>query len=337
MRKKETYLKHSVKNKLIIWFADLAFCTLLLFVLSPMSFAQEDNAGGNPALGEQIKQSIERALTSYQAEMEDLQMSIQKLESFQKEIIGQLKAYDVQSTIHGQLLLIRRPRQRDLENALRDNRLAIQNLNDKIETLRKNWEMESFSVQDSMDRIEQTRKQVGDIQSSWFSDAQKQQIESANRKLNRVFHERKELKHRYLIVYGDLLNQIQEVLEKKDVDREKLTRRIKEQRERILFQKQDLYRFISGGKIKEELRLFQDRLAAVFKPATWKRIAMKTLRVLTPKPLPTRALARSPATRRSACSHCWSAAPLSLRRASWLPMLRPVSLYGEPYPLISKR
>ena len=273
MRKKDTYLKHSVENKLIIWFADLAFCTLLLLVLSPMSFAQEDNAGGNLALGEQIKQSIERGLTSYQAEMEDLQISFQKLESFQKEIIGQLKAYDVQSTIHGQLLLIRSPRQRDLENAFKDNLLAIQNLNDQIETLRKNWEMESSSVQDSMDRIEQTRKQVGDIQSSWLSDAQKQQIESANQKLNRVFQERKELKHRYLIVYEDLLNQIQEVLEKKEADREKLTRRIKEQRERILFQKQDLYRFISGGKIKEELRLFQDRLAAVFKPATWKGIA----------------------------------------------------------------
>jgi hypothetical protein len=65
MRNKKIYLKHSVKNKLIIWFADLAFCTLLLLVLSPMSFAQEDNAGGNPALGEQIKQSIERALTNY--------------------------------------------------------------------------------------------------------------------------------------------------------------------------------------------------------------------------------------------------------------------------------
>ena len=273
MRKKDTYLKHSVENKLRIWFADLAFCTLLLLVLSPMSFAQEDNAGGNPALGEQITQSIERALTSYQAEMEDLQINFQKLESFQREIIDQLKAYDVQSTIHIQLLLIRSPRQRDLENALRDNRLAIQNLNDQIETLRKNWEMESFSVQDSMDRIEQTRKQVDDIQRSWFSDAQKQQIESVNQKLNRVFQERKEIEHRYLIVYGDLLNQIQEVLEKKEADKEKLTRRIKEQRERILFQKQDLYRFLSGAKIKEELRLFQDRIAAVFKPTTWKGIA----------------------------------------------------------------
>jgi predicted RNase H-like nuclease (RuvC/YqgF family) len=148
MKKKDTYLKHSVENKLRIWFADLAFCTLLLLVLSPMSFAQEDNAGGNPALGEQITQSIERALTSYQAEMEDLQNNFQKLESFQREIIDQLKAYDVQSTIHIQLLLMRSPRQRDLENALRDNRLAIQNLNDQIEKLRKNWDMESFSVQD---------------------------------------------------------------------------------------------------------------------------------------------------------------------------------------------
>ena len=32
MRKKDTYLKHSVENKLIIWFADLAFCTLILLV-----------------------------------------------------------------------------------------------------------------------------------------------------------------------------------------------------------------------------------------------------------------------------------------------------------------
>lgn len=75
MRKINTYLKHSVENKLIIWFADLAFCTLLLLVLSPMSFAQEDYAGGSPTFGEQIKQSIERALTSYQAELEDLQIS----------------------------------------------------------------------------------------------------------------------------------------------------------------------------------------------------------------------------------------------------------------------
>ena len=90
-----------------------------------MTGAEEESEDVNALTSlEQMAQSLENALPRLQAELADLKTQLRQLETIQNAAQTQIKAYDSQNTVHSQLLLMSSPRIEDLENAVKDSRLA---------------------------------------------------------------------------------------------------------------------------------------------------------------------------------------------------------------------
>jgi small-conductance mechanosensitive channel len=221
---------------------------------------------------EQMAKSLESALLLQNAELADLRVQLRMLETLRKEVQTRFKTYDSQNTVHSQLLLMSSPRLEDLENAIKDNRLAFRNLAEEVETFQKNYDSKSISFQKTADRIELARKQIADIRQSQLSEAQKQQLEAATQKLLGVLGDKKKLEERYLRTYGDLLDQLKSALEAKKEIGVKLVGQMESLKKASFFQRVDYLSELSGKVLLEDLRFMQDRISAVFKSATWRAV-----------------------------------------------------------------
>jgi len=265
------FIKLSIKQALTGGFVALALVALLMLSVPHMAGAKEESEDVNALTSlEQMAQSLENALPRLQAELGDLKTELRQLETIQNAARTQIKAYDSQNTVHSQLLLMSSPRIEDLENAVKDSRLASHTLTQQVKTFEKNWDSKSISFQKTTDRIEMARKQIADIRQSQLSDAQKQQLEAATQKLLEVLREKKQLEERYLKIYGDLLDQIRSVVEAKRALGEKLMVQLESLKKASLIQRLDHHRDLSGKALLEDLQFFRDRIRAFFRLATWR-------------------------------------------------------------------
>jgi potassium efflux system protein len=254
-------------------FIGLALTVLLTLFLPHMTGAEEESeavdALASPA---QMAKALDSALVSQHAELADLQTLLRQLETLQDVVKTEIKAYESQDAAHGQLLLMSKLRIEDLENAIKDNRLASRALTERIDSFQKRLDSTSILFQKATARIELARNQIADIRQSPLSDAQKQQLEAATQELLQVLEEKKQLGERYLKTYGDLLDRTKSALKAKKAIGEKMTAQLKSLKKASLFERVEPFRDLSGKAFREELRFFWSRVTAFFSPATWKAL-----------------------------------------------------------------
>ena len=261
---------HSVKQASSWRLVGLAFIVLLTLSSAHMTEAEEESEVVDTLTSpEQMAKSLGGELASQLTELEDLKTLLRQLETLQNAVQTEIKAYDSQNTAHGQLLLMSKLRIEDLENAIKDNRLASRTLTERVDSFQKRLDSTSFLFQKTTDRIELAQNQIADIRQSQFSDTQKQELEAATQELLQVLKEEKQLGERYLKAYGDLLGQIKSTLEAKKAIGEKMTAQLKSLKKASLFERVDPFRDLSGKAFREELRFFWGRITAFFSSATW--------------------------------------------------------------------
>ncbi|MGD9359135.1 MAG: hypothetical protein PVH85_09710, partial [Desulfobacterales bacterium] len=113
-------------------FVGLALIALLMLSVPHMTYAEEESEAIDALTSlEQMAKSLESALPGLRAELADLRAQLRQLETQQNEMQTQIKAYDSQIAVHNQLLLVSSPRIEDLENAIKDNRLASRTLTEE--------------------------------------------------------------------------------------------------------------------------------------------------------------------------------------------------------------
>ena len=254
-------------------FAGLALIALLTLFQPHMTAAEEESKVVDALTSpEQMAKSLDSALTSQRAELADLKTQLRQLETLQNVVQTEIGAYDSQNASHGQLLLMSKLRIEDLENAIKDNRLASRNLAERVDSFQKRLDSTSILLQKATDRIKLAQNQIADIRQSQVSDVRKQQLGAATQELLQILTEKKQLGERYLKVYGDLLGQIKPALEAKEAIGEKMTAQLASLKKALLFERVDPLRNLSGKAFREELRFFWGRITAFFSSATWKTL-----------------------------------------------------------------
>ena len=258
-------------------FVGLTFIVLLTLSLPQMTGAEEESGVVDSLTSsEQMVKSLSNELASQRTELADLKTLLRQLETLQNTTQTEIKAYDSQDTAHGQLLLMSNLRIEDLENAIKDNRLASRTLAERVDSLQKRLDSTSILFQKTNDRIELAQNQITDIRQSQFSDAQKQQLQAATQELLQVLKEKKQLGERYLKDYGDLLGQFKSALEAKKAIGEKMTAQLVSLKKASLLERVDPFRDLSGKALREELRFFRGRITVFFSSATWKALWERT-------------------------------------------------------------
>jgi potassium-dependent mechanosensitive channel len=254
-------------------FVGLAFIVLLTLSLPYMTGAEEESEVVDALTSpEQMAKSLGSELARQRAELADLKTLLRQLETLQNAVQTEIKAYDSQNTAHGQLLLMSKLRIEDLENAIKNNRLASRTLTERVDSFQKRLDSTSILFQKTTERIELAQNQIADIRQSPFSDARKQQLDAATQELLQVLKEEKQLSEHYLKAYGDLLGQMKATLEAKKAIGEKMTAQLASLKKALLFERVDPFRDLSGKAFREELRFFWGRITAFFSSATWKAL-----------------------------------------------------------------
>ncbi|MGD8975028.1 MAG: hypothetical protein PVJ56_17125, partial [Desulfobacterales bacterium] len=192
------------------------FALPLLLVISLMTAAQAEEASevvtdAGVSL-EQMAQSAESEVQTHRAELENLNEQLRQLETLQKELQAQIKEYDTQNTAHGQLLLMERLQTGDLENAIRENRLAFKALSETVERFQRELDSQSMEFEKTLEQIELTRQQILDIGQSDLPGPRKRQRVEPMQQLFQTLEDKKRAEESTLKIYDDLLEQAQSAL-----------------------------------------------------------------------------------------------------------------------------
>ncbi|MGB5615573.1 MAG: hypothetical protein WBM78_01950, partial [Desulfobacterales bacterium] len=133
-------------------FVGLTFIVLLTLSLPQMTGAEEESGVVDSLTSsEQMVKSLSNELASQRTELADLKTLLRQLETLQNTTQTEIKAYNSQDTAHGQLLLMSNLRIEDLENAIKDNRLASRTLAERVDSLQKRLDSTSILFQKTND------------------------------------------------------------------------------------------------------------------------------------------------------------------------------------------
>lgn len=218
----------------------------------------------------QMAQSLDSAIASHRSELAGLKNELQQLEVFQDKVQSDISAYNAQNTTHGQMLLVSQLRIEDLEYAINSNRLTSRNLAQTIDRFQGQWDATVVRFKMTAERIELARNQIDDIRRAQLSDTQEKQLEAKTRNLIEVLQKKKALGDRIAGLYEKLLDQANQAQAATVAMEAKLLTRLEVSRRASLFSRSDIYRDLGKGRIRETLRFFAGRLAAIFNPTTWK-------------------------------------------------------------------
>ena len=243
----------------------------LLIFSAPHAVRAEEDAAAPEALvsPDQTAKALADELPGHRADLEDLKQQLQRLKELQETLGDEIKANESQDTAHSQLLLMRQPRTEDLERAIEDNRLAARGLSERSAALQKSLDEAAAALQKSTERIELSRKQLDDLRQSQLSAELKKKIETATKELLELVRKKKQLLEQYLEVNRNLLGQVKTALTAKEAIGEKLALQLQSLQKDAFFQRRDLLRDLSGEALLKDLRVFRERLSAMFSAGTW--------------------------------------------------------------------
>jgi potassium-dependent mechanosensitive channel len=247
----------------------LLFVILLLAVLfSHLTVKAEENQQGliSP---EQMAESLDNALANHRNELEGLNGRLKDLENLRDKIQAEIKTYSSQNVAHSQILLTSQLRVENLENATKNNLLALRALSRYVETFQKRLSSTSILFQQIEESIRLVKTQIVDIKGSQFSDAWKSLLMSASQSLIKILDEKKQICESLLKTEEDLLSSLNAALEENKTIGEKLTVRLESDKKASVFNRFDSFGDLSGEAIKKELSLFWSRIRSGFDFATW--------------------------------------------------------------------
>ncbi|MBW2470184.1 MAG: hypothetical protein JRE62_12840 [Deltaproteobacteria bacterium] len=252
------------------------FVLTLLLVISLMTAAQAEEESeiltdAQVSL-EQMAQSAESGVQTHRAELADLNEQLRQIEATQKELPAQIKDYDTRNTAHEQLLLIERVQTGDLENAIRENRLAFKALSETVERFQRELDSQSMEFEKTLEQIELTRQQILDIGQSDLPGPRKRQLVEPMQQLFQTLEEKKRVEERILKIYEDLLEQAKSALGAKTEIGDRLTAALEKLKKTSSTQRMNPYRDLSTGVLLDDLRAFKGRILAAFKFDTWKKL-----------------------------------------------------------------
>jgi small-conductance mechanosensitive channel len=245
----------------------------MLIICWPIWANGQDGPAGaadEPVAPEQMAKSIQNALASHSSEVKDLQAKLASLEDLHSVIQADIKAFESQNTAHNQLLLVSHLRMEELENALKNNRLATRLLTERIQNLQKEYDIHAILVQQTADLIALARKQIGDIARSQLSDDQKQALTSAARELVQVLNAKEQLAERVLKSYAELLNRMKQASTDNQAIEDKLSARLEDLEKSSLLTRYAPYKRLHDSSLAETLDFFHSRIKAFLDPAEWK-------------------------------------------------------------------
>ena len=270
----QTLIRRLNRPQIVNFSVVVVLTALFLFsgLMYPDAVRSQESSNTGDALvsPESMRTARENALTGQQADLTELKARMQQLDTLQKAIRTEIDAYDSQNAAHAQLLLVPQLRIEDLETALKNNRLALRTLDERIKTFQERWDSTSILQQHVTDRIELARTQMADIKQTNFPADQQRNLETATRKLLEVLQEKKKLGERYLKICGALLDQMKVAQAEKLAIGEKLTIQLASRQKASLFKRSDPFHRLSGKALGDELLYFWSRIQAVFSPAVWK-------------------------------------------------------------------
>ena len=244
------------------------FALTLFFSASVVRADEPDPVDGFPTAWQPAK-SLESELPAHRAEIEGLKTKLQQLQTQQNAVLAEISAYNSQDTAHKQLLLMSKLRIEDLENAIKDNRLASKSLTERIDTLRKQRDSTAASFEKTAASMELAKKRLADGRESHLSNPPQQPPDGTTQKLLQLLEQKKQILKRCLEIYDDLLGRLRSSLEAKLAMGEKLIAQLENLKEASLFQRMAPYSDLSGQTLLQNLRLFRDRFSAIFSYASW--------------------------------------------------------------------
>ncbi len=249
----------------------LALVLVWAGVIFPETLRSQDTNGTSEAMvaPERMLVSLENALEGQKADLADLQSQLQQLGTLQNAIQSEINAYESQNAAHGQLLLVPQLRIEDLENALKNNRLALRTLEERIKSFQGRWDSVSIQLEQVVERIDVAQKQVADVRQAEFPGDQQKRLEATTRKLLGVLQEKQKLGERYLKICGGLLDQMKAAQAEKTAIGAKLAAQLESRQKESLLERSTPLRALSAKAFKEELQLAWSRVKAIFSAATW--------------------------------------------------------------------
>ena len=219
---------------------------------------------------EQMAESLDLALVNYRAELADLKAQIGALEDARNTVQSGIDAYVAQNTAHSQLLLESQPRLEKLENAIRNNRLAFQAMDEHMEAVRNRFDSVSILLKQTAARMELARTQIVDVQRSRLSETWKQRMESSTGTAIEILGEKKSIVEKLLKKLESLSDRMKVALEAKKAIGEKLAARLEIEKKASVFKRYAPDRGLNTKAFREEGRFIRNRVDSFFEPATWK-------------------------------------------------------------------
>jgi small-conductance mechanosensitive channel len=220
---------------------------------------------------EQMAQSVLSELQRHGTELVNLNERLRSLTNVQTELQAQIKDYETQNTVHGQLLLMDRVQTGDLENAIRDNRLASRALSETVEKFQRNRKSQLIDFEKNQGRIEFARQQILDIEQSDLPISRKQQLVESIQQLLQTLEDKKRVEGRILGTYDDMLRQATSALEAKKSVGDRLTTTFEKLRISSITERMEPYRGLGSGELLKDMRSLRDSLLAALQFNTWKK------------------------------------------------------------------
>jgi small-conductance mechanosensitive channel len=254
--------------------AVLTLVVLLIFSLATKIRAEEEGdivTDAKISL-EQMAQSAESKVQSHRAELANLNGHLLQLEAAQTELQAQIKEYNTQNTAHAQLLLMDRLQTGDLENAIRENRLASKALSETVERFQRGLDSHSIDFEKNLERIELARQQILDIRQSDLPGPRKRQLVESMQQLFQTLEDKKRVETRILKIYDGLLDQAKSALAAKTEIGDRLTAALEKLKKTSSTQRINPYRDLSTGVLLDDLRALKDRIRTAFRFDTWKKL-----------------------------------------------------------------
>ena len=174
----------------ILWVC-LLFFFLLVQAVSAGTDAVKEKLEKSPEYNTtELLKAIKNAVLGETTSLEELKNRLLRLDIIQKAIFIEINAYNIQNSAQSNLLLQPTTPVTDLEKALKENRQALDTIDDKIKDFTKRRDSVNELRQQTQDEINLSAKQGAEIKSSDWPKSEKASLSNAFGQLDRILSEK---------------------------------------------------------------------------------------------------------------------------------------------------
>lgn len=246
-------------------------CGLIFFVFILLgAFNQWVSAAENAALNLGLAETIASSIESEKAGLEDLKQRLKRTKESREAFISELSVYKIQHTAFESLILQPQVRLDDLENALKQTRMAVTNIDARAREIQQN----QASVNHLHQQNEKQLKINGEEQQQLKKETQlstepKLYLRSLGKLIN-IFNEKDRILKSLYSVQEDEGEQAREILDRLTVLEARLSTEVRERKKEELFKRKGfMLSIVKSGSFKEEINHLDDFFRERLKIAYW--------------------------------------------------------------------